>query len=150
MKNYTLKPAGRSEIAGHLSRWCAFGKFGAPLIESGFSQSLFATCLAKWIKAVAANLTPAEFATALENLSACNASAARQALEACEIDLGETTDEEWAAAGGSWVYGGKTHREIPPAKEAKEAKRVTPLTVKDWWKTVGPVTATVDTSKLGY
>ena len=149
MKSYAIKPTGRSEIAATLARFCAPGKFGAPLVERGFSQALFAACLAKWAKAVSASLTDAELASALEGLSACNASAARQALEACELDLGETTDAEWAAHGGRWVAGGKEIASLD--KLPKDAKRVTPLTLRAWWAHLSPsATAVVDTSKLGF
>lgn len=145
MKAYTLKSPGRSEISATLARFAAIGKFGAPLIEKGFSQALFAMCLANWLKAVAGQLSASELASALEGLSACNASAARQALESCELDLGEVSDDEWAAAGGRFLVAGKES-----AKPAKDGKRITPLRVGAHWKILSPGAATVDTSKLGF
>lgn len=128
MKTYTLVPSGRSEIAATLARFCAPGKFGAPLIEKGFSQALFAHAIAGWAKAAVPSLSVAEIATALESLSACNASAARQALESCALDFGPVLGKD-----------GK------PDGEKREQ-----LGVKAHWAKLSPTSAPVDTSKLGF
>lgn len=133
MKSYTLIASGRSAIQAMLLRFCAHGSPGQPLIEKGFSQSLFALCLAHWLTKGGAKLDANQLANALEQLSACNASAARQALEDATIDFGDILGKD-----GKLVL----------AKDGKPEREL--IGVKEYWKKLSPTAATVDTSKLGF
>lgn len=96
--------AGGGKIAATLCALAAPGKPFSPLISSGFSQAAFADCLATFLhERVSAGCTPKQIAALLEATSACNASAARQALEKSSIRLdGETKDKSLSVHWGKF------------------------------------------------
>ena len=82
MKSYRLEATGNSTIAASLAKLCQQGEIGEPLIIRGFSQSNFTQFIAALCAAqLAKGKTAAQLAAVLEMVSACNASAARQAME---------------------------------------------------------------------
>lgn len=106
MKNYTIRSTGRSEIAAALCKYCAFGKPGQSLIENGCNQSAFALFIARVaIAYVSKKATEQQLADCFEMLSACNASAARQALQECVLKL-EGEEKEISVA-TYWAKHGK-------------------------------------------
>ena len=86
MKTYKISPSGNSKIAAALCRFCQPGQIGESLIRNGCSQSAFALFIARLAhKLVDAGKTEEETAQAFELVSACNASAAKQALANCDL-----------------------------------------------------------------
>jgi hypothetical protein len=133
MKTYILTPSNKSAISAALARFCSPGKPGEQLIRKGFSQELFADSLAAWLSLPdARKFTKEQIAGGLTALSACNASAARQAMES--LTISNPDPKEFAEMGG------KTDKEGKPQE----------LLLETYWKTLKPSAALVDTSKLGF
>jgi len=87
IKNYILK-ATNGKIAQALCKRCAQGEIGESLLRSGLSQSAFVLFIAKEaMNQSAKGKTAEQLADILTLLSAGNASAAKQALADCTIEL---------------------------------------------------------------
>ncbi len=106
MKTYVLKSTGNSKIAAALAKLCAQGAIGEPLVRSGVSQGSFTLFLARLAALhLAAGKTPEQLADVLTLVSGGNASAARQALNDCEIVV---DDGKAQSVGAFWGKAGTT------------------------------------------
>lgn len=106
MKTYTIRSTGRSEIAAALCKYCAFGKPGQSLIENGCNQRSFSLFVAKVAFAyMAKKATEQQLADCFDLLSACNASAARQALADCALKI--EGEEKEISVSSYWAKHGK-------------------------------------------
>lgn len=106
MKSYILKNTGSGKIAANLAAICAMGKLGQPLVENGLNQANFSLFIANLaVDRINAGKSAEQLAQIFDMVSATNASAARQALAGCtiEIDGEKPTSVEiyWQKAGGA-------------------------------------------------
>lgn len=103
---YTLKPFGTGKLSANLAHLCAQGKIGEMLITSGATQSAVASFAAKLALAIQAKGgKEAEITAAFEQTSVCNASALKQALAACTIEVEggkpQSVEDFWKSKGGT-------------------------------------------------
>lgn len=140
MKSYTITPSGSGKIATSLCKRCGPGQIGEPLVLNGCSQAAFALFVAKLAheQIVEKKRSVAQLAEVFDMISACNASAAKQALADCMIEA----DEETAAA----IFGKGKERE-KPTEEGKPGK-LKAFTVATYWKHIGGGKSAPNTSLL--
>ncbi len=108
MKTYTLAPNGASKIAASLCKICSPGQPGESLIRDGFNQSTFTAFLANIsMRHFAKGRNEAQLAQLFTQVSAANASAARQALGGATLvaDGGkaQSVEAHWGKAGGAAI-----------------------------------------------
>ena len=103
-KAYSLKSDG-GKIAAALVKMCQPGQVGETLVRNGLNQSSFGLFLAKLAKAhIDKGRTPEQLADVFALVSGGNASAAKQALNDCEITF---EGEKPISVGAYWNRNGE-------------------------------------------
>lgn len=125
MKTYKIEPAGSSKIEASLCAFCQPGQIGEPLVRTGCSQSQFGLFVARLARYQFVEKKNDEKAVAhlFDLISACNASAAKQALANCNLFADEHCIKD------------------------KEGK-LQPITVETYWKSIGGSKPSTDLSKF--
>lgn len=108
MKSYKCSYTGKSKISASLVTQFAPTKAGNFLVENGFDQGNFETFLADFAcRAIAAGHDQAKLARAFHQMSAGNASAARQAIADIQIEVEGEKPQSMGAFWGKDPKGGK-------------------------------------------
>jgi hypothetical protein len=125
MKTYRIEPSGSGKIAASLCRRCQPGQIGEPLIRNGCTQSAFALFVARLAaeQLVEKGKTPEQLAEVFDLVSACNASAAKQALAQCNLFAEELCIVD-------------------------KAGKMQPIVLETYWKTIGGGKAAPNLSAL--
>jgi hypothetical protein len=125
MKTYKIEPSGSGKIALSLCKRCGPGQIGETLVRNGCSQSAFSLFVAKLAseQLVEKGRTPEQLAEVFDLVSACNASAAKQALAQCNLYAEEICNKD-------------------------KAGNLQPMLVETYWKSIGGGKAVPNTSLL--
>jgi hypothetical protein len=149
MKTYKIEPAGSSKIEAALCMFCQPGGLGETLVRNGCSQSQFAHFVAKMAhyQLVEKKRDVALLADLFEQLSACNASAAKQALAKCMLTPAD--DETAKAIALQKKKDGHSTKPLSP-EDYKNAEGIYIASALEfYWKSQGGGSkAAVDTSRF--
>ncbi len=125
MKTYKIEPAGSSKIEATLCAFCQPGQLGETLVRNGCNQSQFALFIANLAvyQIVQKKNDAKNLAQLFDLISACNASAAKQALGNCNIYAEEICAKD-------------------------KAGNLQPMTLETYWKSIGQAKPATDLSKF--